>query len=461
MKKILVLTLSLLFILTACTASQEEIVPDFESIDLSVKNFEGKEYIIAQENTNDPDHIFLYTKDSLYYDLLMAHIDKIEKQHNLKLKFTTALGAGGNIQNNLFTSLASGIKMCDFVYFGNDNANMRAAQAGTLYPLNDFPNIIDLSDSEKYGPINILEGCMAKGNVYGVIPNNWSQKSNDGNISTLFIINETLIQRYALEDPRDFYEQNKWNLSKLEEITPLFHISDGTNDIKAFMGHDAHFARGFSGAYKLNPVYEKDGEYFPVTNNPDMITAIEWAREFITKYADDFTFLTRWDGWKDLSQGACIMALGETMNIVDIAKEMENFGIVPFPVADQYESKDIGMTYSAAITMSIFTGVESPEECASIIDILFEQIDGVSKEDHIESLYKTIFFDKRDAELYVSIYKNAVYDYYGIGGTSLQMMEGMFQTKTGQEIISTLEGVMDEQLENNILPNYLAMKEYK
>ena len=41
------------------------------------------------------------------------------------------------------------------------------------------------------------------------------------------------------------------------------------------------------------------------------------------------------------------------------------------------------------------------------------------------------------------------------------MMEGMFQTKTGQEIISTLEGVMDEQLENNILPNYLAMKEYK
>ena len=140
---------------------------------------------------------------------------------------------------------------------------------------------------------------------------------------------------------------------------------------------------------------------------------------------------------------------------------MENFGIVPFPVADQYDSKDIGMTYSAAITMSIFTGVESPEECASIIDILFEQIDGVSKEDHIESLYKTIFFDKRDAELYVSIYKNAVYDYYGIGGTSLQMMEGMFQTKTGQEIISSLEGVMDEQLENNILPNYLAMKEYK
>mgnify|MGYP003294458596 CR=1 FL=1 len=146
---------------------------------------------------------------------LKDNIDKIEKQHNLKLKFTTALGAGGNIQNNLFTSLASGIKMCDFVYFGNDNANMRAAQAGTLYPLNDFPNIIDLSDSEKYGPINILEGCMAKGNVYGVIPNNWPQKSNDGNISTLFIINETLIQRYALEDPRDFYEQNKWNLSNV------------------------------------------------------------------------------------------------------------------------------------------------------------------------------------------------------------------------------------------------------
>ncbi|MBO5300419.1 MAG: hypothetical protein J6B51_10170, partial [Clostridia bacterium] len=159
--------------------------------------------------------------------------------------------------------------------------------------------------------------------------------------------------------------------------------------------------------------------------------------------------------------GDCVMAIGETMNIVELAKEMENFGIVPFPVADQYDCKDIGMTYSTMTTMSIFSGVESPEECASIIDILFEEIEGVSKEDHVESLYKTLFFDKRDAELYVSLYKNAVYDYYGISGTSLQTIEGLYQTKTGQEIVSSLEGVMDEQMEVNIIPNYLAMQEYK
>lgn len=458
-KKIFALLFVALFI-TSCATVQEEIIPEFEQIDLSVKNFDGKEYIIAQDNTNDIGNLFFYSKDSLYYDLLLAHINKIEKQHNVQLKIITSLGIGSGIQNNLFTSLVSDIKMCDFVYFGSDNANMRAAQAGTLYPLNELPDIIDLSDSEKYGPINILECCMAKGNVYGVIPNNWPQKSNDGNVSTLFVINETLIQKYGLEDPRDFYEQNTWNLSKLEEITPLFHVEDGDKDIKAFLGHSAAFARGFSGAYKLTPIYEKDGELLPVTSNPTLITAIEWAREYITKYADDFTFLSRWDAWKDLSNGDCVMALGETMNIIEIAKEMENFGIVPFPVADQYDCKDIGMTYSTMTTMSIFSGVESPEECASIIDILFEDIEGVSKDDHVESLYKTLFFDKRDTELYVSLYKNAVYDYYGIGGTSLQTIEGLYQTKTGQEIVSSLEGVMDEQMEVNIIPNYLAMQEY-
>ena len=43
----------------------------------------------------------------------------------------------------------------------------------------------------------------------------------------------------------------------------------------------------------------------------------------------------------------------------------------------------------------------------------------------------------------------------------MQTIEGLYQTKTGQEIVSSLEGVMDEQMEVNIIPNYLAMQDYQ
>jgi len=460
MKKNFLLMLLVLLFITACTNEGKEVVPEFESTDMSVLDFEGKKYLMAQDKIGGKEGIFLYEQDSLYSDMLLEHIANFEKQYNFKLEYTTALGVGSEIQENLYTNLLSGTRICDFIFFGSNNANGRSAHAGTLYPLNYLDGIIDLTATDKYGPLNLLECSMAKGNFYGVIPNYWPLKANDGNMATLFFINEDLIYQYNLTDPRDLFEQNEWKLSKFAELTPQYHIQDGERDIKTFIGNSQKIAKGLASAYKLTPIYEINGEFLPATSDPDMIEAIEWGRNYSSTYASDYTYVTHHEEWKNLVNEECTLALGETMNIDSLAKEMNNFGIVPFPVADQYDSKDFGMAFTTITTMSIFAGVDDPEACGRIIDILFEEIEGFKTEDMAESLFKTIFFDKRDADLYVSLHKNAIYDYAAIGGTSLYSGMNDFEKKTGQQIVESLDGTMDQKMEEYLIPNYKAIQEY-
>ncbi|MBQ1862075.1 MAG: hypothetical protein II149_01035 [Clostridia bacterium] len=455
------LLLALLFaiVTSACSSQQQEIIPEYDGLSVDSIDFNGRSFLVAQEENDYPGSIFYYPQDSLYYDLLTDHIKKIEQQYNMKLNFSMEFGREGTFSGMLMSAAMSGLNICDFVIMRGSNNNMKAAESGTFYPLNYFPDIIDLKNSDKYGPMNILECCMAKGNIYGVIPNYWPQKSNDGNMGLLVAINENLINRYGLDDPRDYYEQNIWKLSKFDEIMPIFHIVDGENDIKSVAINTRYLCRGFLGSYKIGNVYEKDGQFYPADKNPDLLPALEWGLHFLSAYSDDYLVLEGWNYTPNLAAGECVMAFTESSYLLDMAKQLDNFGFVPFPAADKYDSKDVGLAFSTFPTFSIFTGTDDPESCARVIDILFEELEGVTQDEMVDSLYKTLFFDERDAMIYTQLYKNAVYDYFGVGGNLQQKIETVYTSKTAQEVISSIEGTLDKMFEERMLPNYMTMIE--
>lgn len=457
------LLLALLFaiFMSACSSEQSEIVPEYDGSYGGSIDFNGRSFLVAQEENDYPGSIFYYPQDSLYYDLLSEHIKKIEQQYNMKLNFTMEFGREGTFAGMLMSAAMSNLNLCDFVIMRGSNNNMKAAESGTFYPLNYFPDIIDLKNGDKYGPLNILECCMAKGNIYGVIPNYWPQKSNDGNMGVLVAINENLINRYGLDDPRDFYEQNIWKLSKFDEIMPVFHIADGENDVKSIAINTRYLCRGFLGSFKIGNVYEKDGQFYPADQNPDLLPALEWGLNFLSAFSDDYLVLEGWNYTTNLAGGESVMALTESSYLLDMAKQLDNFGFVPFPAADKYDSKDVGLAFSTFPTFSIFSITDDPESCAHIIDILFEELEGVTQNEMVDSLYKTLFFDERDAVIYTQLYKNAVYDYFGVGGNLQQKIETMYTSKTAQEVISTIAGTLDKIFEERMLPNYLTMQELK
>ena len=134
---------------------------------------------------------------------------------------------------------------------------------------------------------------------------------------------------------------------------------------------------------------------------------------------------------------------------------------MPFPSADRYDCKDVKMGFSTYPTLSIFAGADDPDACAALIDILFTEFDGVTRDDMVDFLFRTMFFDERDARLYTEAYKNGAYDYFGIGGNLQQKIETIYTNKTPQETVSSVLGTLDRLFEESMLPNYLAMKEYE
>ena len=445
--------------LASCGTQQEETLPNYSEYgDDGTLNLDGRTFVFAQDKIDDVDSVLGYTRDSIYSDMAEARIKSIENEINCKISLTMSLGLGGSVQTALMSNFSAGLIPCELVYFGSDNANMRAAQAGVLYPLDD---LLDLSNYGKFGTPNVLECCMANGSTYGVIAASWPQKPLEGNMTSVFIIDENLIKRYNLEDPRDFYEQNIWNWSKLEEITPLFHINDGEREIKTFIGHPNYFARGFFSSYGLTFVYNDNGALKSFTENPKTLEALNWGKQYTTAYQNDFAFVDRWDSWTDLINGDCVMALNETTGIHNASEELENFGFVPFPIAD---GNDKGTTYtyfSTYTTTSIYLGVEDPEACATIIDMLFEPFEGYETEqDMIDFLYKTMFFDMRDAKLYMQLYKSAIYDYYGIGGTAYHAIQNRYLSASPIELLQSLEGTDSEVIEKYIIPNYAVLEAY-
>ena len=455
------LFLSFAFVMSACAAQEVENVPEF-SVDMGeVTDFGGRNFTVMQEKIGADEVIYFYEPDSLYYDLFIAHVNKIEKENNLKLTFSKSMGSESTFSNAVFTSYVSGINIGDFIIMRGSNLNMVTARSGAFYPLNYFPDIIDLHNSEKYGPINILECCMANGNVYGVIPAYWPLRTNDGNLGVFLCINENYITRYGLDDPRDMYEQNEWKLSKFDEIIPRYHIDDGANDIKALSMNTRYLARGFIGAYQIGNVYEKDGQYYSAEHNPDLLEALEWGVNFVNSYEDDYILLDGWDYSDHLANGVSTMIFTESSYLLNVASKVDNFGIVPFPAADKYDCKDVKMGFSTYPTFSMYAGADDTDACAKLIDILFEQIDGADRESMVDFLFRTMFFDERDAKIYTEAFKNGSYDYFGVGGNLQQKIETVYTSKTPQEVIASVTGTLDKIFEEQMLPNYLAMQEYK
>ncbi|MBO4392139.1 MAG: hypothetical protein J5816_02415 [Clostridia bacterium] len=458
--RLLPLFLAFALAMSACATQIPETAPEFDFDFSGETDFEGRNFTVMQEKIGDDDVIYFYEPDSLYYDLFIAHVNKIEKQNNLKLTFSKSMGSESTFSNAVFSSYVAGINICDYVIMRGSNLNMVTARSGAFYPLNYFPDIIDLHNSEKYGPVNILECCMANGNIYGVIPAYWPLRTNDGNLGVFVCINENFITRYGLDDPRDMYEQNEWKLSKFEEIMPRYHIADGANDIKALGMNTRYLARGFMGSYQIGNVYEKDGQYYSAEHNPDLIEALEWGVNFVNSYSDDYILLDGWDYSDHLANGVSTMVFSESSYLLNVASKVDNFGIVPFPVADKYDCKDIKMGFSTYPTFSMFAGADDPDACAMLIDILFEQIEGADKENMVDFLFRTMFFDERDARLYTEVYKNGVYDYFGVGGNLQQKIETVYTIKTPQEVVASVTGTLDRIFEEQMLENYLTMQEY-
>ena len=458
-KRILSFVLISVFVLSmfSCAAQDDGKAPEFGGISLADNDFDGAQFVILSDwSTDDPFDMGI---DTLYGDMMVDRVKEVKDKYNCDISY-----ASGGSASYVMSAYASGLNPGD-LYYGSATFNL--AYGNCLFPLTEVSDIVDYTNENKYGTPNLLEYSMAGGIPYGVVPVMWPSKITSANMGPIMVIGEDLIMKYGLDDPRDFYEQGVWDLNKLEEITPIFHIKDGEKDVKALSGSLANFSCGIFGAVSMLMVSEvSDGVLTAGYNTPEMIAVLDWARDYCAKYADDIVINGRSYAFEEVAAGNAVLAVMASY-IVPISEGLDNFGIVPFPHDSRFVSKgDQRSYYDFFNSLAILLMTDEPEHSATILSALCEPFEGYYSDWNglVDFLNRTLFFDERDGHAFIDVVRQAVCDYNPVGGYSAFSESGLgnaFLNMSATEAVEKFSNSQDSIISDYVYDNYYGyMKDY-
>ena len=135
--------------------------------------------------------------------------------------------------------------------------------------------------------------------------------------------------------------------------------------------------------------------------------------------------------------------------------EMDNVGILPFPQGPN-ATPGIYPSYYEQITYATCIPVNASDAGAAalIIDSMYEPFEGLETKDDIASyMAEQIFFDIRDAEVFIHSVAHTEYGFFWEGGRSV--IESAVSTDTPiSSLLESNRGKYDELVEEFLVPHY-------
>lgn len=416
----------------------------------------GTAFNLYQENLIDTMP-FSYFAGSNFADMALNRVKEVETNLNCTIKYCY----NADVEAYVISSSASGSSDADIVYAGTSH-EMNLALKQMLHDFSDSP-IIDTSDLDRYGPLNLQESIMVDGVTYGLIPMKWINKSYEGNIGSFLCFNEDIIKDNNMPNPRELHEQKRWWATEFTDLLPQYAIIDDSSSVYAMSAHKSNFVRAILGANGMKMAAEQNGEIVEAFDTPEVLNMLTWADDFMKKNKDYIKFLSDYTSFEEFIAKTCTLAVIETMWIDDISLKVYNFGILPFPCGPDIEY-DTQTTYYSTIDSFVLPELtQDPESGEYVLYAMTEPFEGFEDRDSILAyLDDSLFFNHEDTIYYDSLYKNTQYQYYCVKG--YQFMEDIASylgtTRTPAEIISSLRGTNKENVDKYIAPNYNYIKEH-
>lgn len=446
--------------LTACTAQEQEIF----DLDLSMQNgktdLEGvtvKYYRLAggTHATADAEEVLGYEMNTVLGDLALQRIKDV--QNNLNCKLDIVYFSGDNASTAFRMSSASGSYFCD-IFCSGSNGLRDYMKSGALVGLSELESYIDFRNEEKWGTRNVLEPLYWNDELYGLIPMIWPTSSVS--YRGPMIVNEELVSSLNIEDPRDFYENGKWVWSTFRDCLEKYYVEE-SGEVK---NYSLAAVPGDLGAYYLlSNGYRlaqkgSDGQYQSGLNDPAALAAMDEALDVLKgslSYTIDSSgaILTPVE---DLVGGKTVMGLMHYAEYVTdrIVKEMSNFGIVPWPSGPNVEPGYLS-TFISTLERTIVISRFSPniEATAIALNALYEPFEEYPNADAVKDfLHQTFFFDRRDADVYYDMFRNATYSYFSTAAYN-SLVEWAENGQTPSEYINSHIDKLEEYIKQEIAPS--------
>lgn len=350
-----------------------------------------------------------YAKGTPLEDEALKKVSDLEKARNCTLEIV------GN--DGLFvTASASGNYHSDAVWIESDLIRDVAAIGG-MVGISGL-DAIDHTDTEKWGTPSATEVFFCDDDQYGVHPALWPEHS-DNYIRSPIAVNENLIAILGVTDPRDFVETGSWTWDKLKEVLPLYYAEEG--------GEVKHYSWAVNvGEYAVEMILSNGGDLVEKNSAGDYVFCMYTDSAYVamSKGRDillgDVSYTIRDIGVEGFLANKAVLHSIYRGTLVGpsakICNEMDNYGVIPFPVGPDADPHYKFSYYTNMSGFGIAYLAHDVEATASILNDLYGPIAGISNsKEMIDYFRRNYFFDDRDAENYITMVGETHYVYFHYG----------------------------------------------
>ncbi len=464
MKRIIaIFILSALLLVSACGAAPVELL-DFLGEDFGGYDFGGAEitissfHIIPAENSDvGAFNKLFFDANTIFGDAMLDRMATIERDLNVSLSFET------RARDQLRMLLMANTLDADIINYTEYGDMQNFASAGYLLPITDFADIIDLSQTEKYGGANVLEGAMINSVPYAVQPVSWP--GWEAAECYVMAYNRDMFSENSLVDPQEFYENKTWTWDTFEnEYLAKINIETSLGKVPVLGTGPVPLFYGLSYSNDVQYVQRNAaGDYVVNATPKELVEALEEGRSWVTTYGSNIDLSAGFWDFNEYMEERALMTLTAPEQLIygGLAYGVDFLsGLMPFPCGPSMEYGIWGQAIQRIRGFGITRTSEEPEVAAHVISLLFEPLDkyvGTRTE-----YYDTYVFEANtyDTEIYFAITENTRYDYTFDGGSDLfrsitnSLASVLRAQSTVSEAIQGYTGAIESIAEKHILPNY-------
>jgi len=437
------------FIFSSCQASQPEIVPEYSSSG-SVKDFDGLKINWGLDGSEDKK--LGYRSTTVFADKAAQRVKDVESSLNCEIILMNDTAA--SINSKLSASIMSGTQLYDLVraesYYIAPNA-----RAGHLTGLS---GLLDIQNTEKWGTHHMLQSMLWKDDLYAVLPYAWPDLLYSC-FGHAIGVNEIYIGQLGQTDPREYVETNTWNWDKLEEVLAAYTFDINGTTIYALSAHEPYFVQMMMLSNGCPMSVYDNGNIVMGAHTEKGRLALERARSIYRETCNDYIHPDRGTDYSHIVKGDVVMSLawaGEFFG--SYVYEMENLGVLPFPQGPD-ATPGVYLTYHDSMPFStgIPVNAKDVEASASILSALYEPFEGYeTKDDIIDYLSDQVFFDRRDAVLFLNMVENTEYGFFREGAR--KVLDATIDSSDSiTSIIESYETANETLAQDVLEPHYEGM----
>ena len=456
--KILLLAMLISLIATACNATAEEEVFDMdfvgESSGIDLEGFEMVYEFGLPSSALGMESCLGYEVDTPFGDLAAQRLKDVQEQLNCKVNVNYR--EKGSSCGLFVAASASGTFMCDAIS-GISDMWADVARIGMVVGMSELEDFIDYRNEEKWGYRNMLKVVYYEDDLYGIIPLLWPEIAIT--FESPIVVNENIIASIGATDPRDYIENGEWTWDKFKEVLELYYVEEG-GEVKHYAltcGTGAFAAMFVRSNGDLYAEKDANGKYVPGFISDTAIKAMDAAND-IYYGATAHTIDSKSDAVDSLISGKTVMGAMNGDKIVTIGsritKEMDNFGILSWPIGPDVEPGYNFATHSnIEMCIAFSRASHNPEATAAIINAIYEPFEGYETlDDIIDHMAHSYFFDRRDAKVFYDMFRSSEYNYfhYGLHGST---QDWLSSNKSIAEYIEANTEKITNDINEYVLPS--------